>query len=224
MRLVGLPSAATIHADIDMQILAYGEDALTLWAIKEKLAFILQALNDPSHPARCRAFFRPSFGRSGGAKSAQFGEFDFILLAEQCVYLGESKWDRSSESIHDGVLALRGEQLLRHELFKFYIEEWAFGNHATWREFADQAKPKLQEKGIVKPIAPEKSLLASNLRTTLDVIRRQYTALPAVRNLLLYFYDGRNNGQQPRSAGEDFAVVAVDYSEVLFGNFITIGG
>ncbi len=205
-----------------MEILAYGEDALTLWAIKEKLALILQTLNDSSNPARCRAFFRPSFGRSGGANSAQFGEFDFILLAEQCIYLGESKWDKSSENIRAGVLALRGEQLLRHEIFKFYIEEWAFGNYSAWREFTGQAKSKLPQRGIVKPIAPEHSLLASNLRTTLDVIRRHYAALPAVRNLLLYFYDGRSDGQPPRSAGKDFVVVAVDYSEVLFGNFIKI--
>ena len=71
-----------------------------------------------------------------------------------------------------------------------------------------------------EPIAPENSLLASNLQTTLDVIKRHYPLLPTVRNLLLYFYDGRNARQYPRSAGKDFAVVTVDYSEVLFGNFI----
>ena len=203
-----------------MEILAYGEDALTLWALKEKFALILQTLNDPSDPLRCRVFFRPSFGRGGGVKSAQFGEFDFIVLAEQCVYLGESKWDKSSEKIRESVLDLRGEQLLRHKLFKFYIEEWAFGGYSTWREFTDQATSKLQQKGIIKPIAPENSLLASNLQTTLDVIKRHYPLLPTVRNLLLYFYDGRNARQYPRSAGKDFAVVTVDYSEVLFGNFI----
>ncbi len=206
-----------------MQILAYGEDALTLWAIQNRLALILQTLKDSSDSSRCRAFFRPSFGRSGGARSSQFGEFDFILLAEQCVYLGESKWDKSSEKISGGVLALRGEQLLRHEIFKFYIEEWAFGSHSTWREFADKAKPKLREKGITKPVAPDNSLLASNLRTVSEIIKQHYAALPVVKNVLLYLYNRTIDGQLPRKAGIDFIVVPVDYSEALLGNFIEIG-
>ena len=124
-----------------MDILAYGEDALTLWAITHKLSAILQMLNDPSAQAKCQALFRPSFGRSGGESSSQFGEFDFILLAEQRLYLVESKWQRSSEKIHDGVLALRNEQLLRHILFKVYVEEWAFGQYANWREFKRAFSP-----------------------------------------------------------------------------------
>jgi hypothetical protein len=206
-----------------MRILAYGEDALTLWAIRNKLALILQMLRDPSDPAQCRAFFRPSFGRSGGKRSSQFGEFDFILLAEHCIYLGESKWDKSSEKIRGGVLDLRDEQLLRHKMFKFYVEEWAFGDYTDWREFADEVKSKLPQRGIVKPVAPENSLPASNLRTASDVIKQHYTTLPAIRNVLVYFYDGRGNGQLPRKAGKDFAVVPVDYSEVLLGNFIELG-
>ena len=63
-----------------MEILGYGEDALTLWALKNKLPLILSALNDSSSLSQCKAFFRPSFGRRGGPSSAQFGEFDFILL------------------------------------------------------------------------------------------------------------------------------------------------
>ncbi len=206
-----------------MQILAYGEDALTLWALKNRLAFVLQTLKDSSDSSRCRVFFRPSFGRAGGERSSQFGEFDFILLAEQCIYLGESKWDRSSEKIRSGVLALRDAQLLRHEIFKFYIVEWAFGNHTNWREFADKARSKLRQRGIVKPIAPENSLLASNLQTVLEVMRQHYTALPIIRNMLLYFYDERENSPLPRKAGKDFVVIPVDYSEILLGNFIEIG-
>ena len=74
-----------------MQILGYGEDALTLWAMKNKLDVILEALNDSSDPSTCQVFFRPSFGRSGGDKSPQFGEFDFIILSQNGLYLGESK-------------------------------------------------------------------------------------------------------------------------------------
>ena len=80
-----------------MEIIGYGEDALTLWAMKKRLDFILDKLNDPTDPDNCKVFFRPSFGRRGGPKSSEFGEFDFILLSIKRVYLGESKWERSSE-------------------------------------------------------------------------------------------------------------------------------
>ena len=55
-----------------MEILAYGEDALTLWALKKKLEHVLQELKESSTPSQCQAFFRPSFGRRGGENSAQF--------------------------------------------------------------------------------------------------------------------------------------------------------
>ena len=205
-----------------MEILAYGEDALTLWAMKAKLPAILQALNDSSDLSRCQVFFRPSFGRSGGESSSQFGEFDFILLAKQYLYLGESKWQRSSEKIQAGVLALRDEQLLRHKIFKFYVEEWAFGSYASWREFERKANPKLQRVGITKPIAPEQSLLAANLQTVLCVIKKHYTALPLVKNVLLFLHNGVGISDIPQKAGRDFEVVPVDYSETAFENFIRL--
>jgi hypothetical protein len=205
-----------------MNILAYGEDALTLWAIRHKLTVILHTLNDPSTPAKCQALFRPSFGRSGGDNSSQFGEFDFILLAEQRLYLGESKWQRSSEKIQDGVLALRDEQLLRHKLFKFYVEEWAFGQYTRWREFETNAHSTLRRMGITKPIAPTGSLLAANLRTVLNVIQKHYPRLPGIRNVLLFLHTGISARDIPSRAGRDFEVVSVDYAEVAFENFIRL--
>jgi len=46
------------------EILAYGEDALSYWALKERLSEILKKLDDSSNPSDCLIFFRPSFGRS----------------------------------------------------------------------------------------------------------------------------------------------------------------
>ena len=51
-----------------MKVYAYGEDALTLWAIKSKLPEILKQLNGGKDEAEevvkdCKIFFRPSFGR-----------------------------------------------------------------------------------------------------------------------------------------------------------------
>ena len=196
-----------------MEIIAYGEDALTFWAMKNKLPTILQVLKDTSDPDHCQGFFRPSFGRRGGKNSSQLGEFDFILLTDMCIYLGESKWQRSSEKISEGVLELRAEQLTRHIVFKFYIEEWAFGSYPTWRTFEEMARIKLDALNLTKQIAPAESQLARNLQTILDVIKRRYTVPPTIKNVLLFLHDGAAISQLPQKAGRDFEVVAIDYSE-----------
>jgi len=205
-----------------MQILAYGEDALTFWALQNKLPLILHTLQDSSSPSQCDVIFRPSLGRNGDGRGPHFGEFDFILLTEHCVYLGESKWDKSSENIVDGVLTIREEQQLRHWMFKFCIEEWVYGPYSNWQEFVEIAGPNLQKKGITKPLAPENCLLASNLRIVLNVIQQHYTSRPNVRNVLLYFYDRMLNAQLPHQAGKDFLVVSIDYKDGLLGNFVNI--
>lgn len=208
-----------------MEILAYGEDALTLWALKSKLGYILQELDDSSIHLQCLAFFRPSFGRRGGKNSSQFGEFDFILLTEKYIYLGESKWDHSSEKINYGKLELRGEQLLRHKLFKFYIDEWAlFGTHkdTEWQKFVNEAKQKLVQEKIEKSIAPTNSLLAKNLQTILEFIKKHYPGLPTIENVLLYFHENSSIDQLPNKAGDDFKVVNIDYSNELTGSYIKL--
>lgn len=206
-----------------MEMFAYGEDALTLWALKNKLEYILQELGNSSNPSQCQAFFRPSFGRRGGENSSQFGEFDFILLTGNHIYLGESKWDNSSEKIIDGKLELRDEQLLRHELFKFYIDEWAFGPYKDnqWQIFVEEAKPKLILENIEKPIAPANSLLAENLQTALQLIKERYKGIdrPEISNVLLYFHRNLGSDQLPQKAGKDFEVVSIDYSKELTGKY-----
>ena len=205
-----------------MDIVGYGEDALTLWALNKKLSIILQALGDPSTPSQCRALFRPSFGRRGGSDSAQFGEFDFILLSKEHLYLGESKWYRSSEHIKNGNLKLSPVQLLRHKIFKFYVVEWAFGNYSCWHEFLTASTIRLRAQDIAKPIAPDESLLASNLKTVLALIKQHFKKLPPIRNVLLYLYYGDDINILPKSASEDFEVVNIDCSEGALDNFIIL--
>ena len=207
-----------------MEILSYGEDALTLWALKNKFEYILQELKDSSNPSQCQAFFRPSFGRRGGKNSSQFGEFDFILLAANHIYLGESKWDNSSEKIIDGKLELRDEQLLRHKLFKFYIDEWALGTYkdTEWQKFVNEAKQKLVQEKIEKPIAPTNSLLAKNLQTILEFIKKRYPDVPTIENVLLYFHKNLSSDHLPNKAGNNFKVINIDYSNELTGSYIKL--
>ena len=205
-----------------MHILGYGEDALTLWALKNRLDVILRALEDASPTKSCKVFFRPSFGRRGGSRSSQFGEFDFLLLARDCLYLGESKWTGSSEKVKRGNLELSPVQLLRHRLFRFYVEQWAFGGYSSWNQFRRQARSKLRERGIAKPLAPTGSLLAQNLQFVLGVITEHYrSSLPEITNVLLYLHRGELD-EIPRTAGAGFIVVPLDYSEAAKGNYVVL--
>ena len=100
-----------------MNVLAYGEDALTLWAIKEKFQNIV--CDERIKQNDCSIFFRPSFGR-GGRSKAPFGEFDFIIFTKEGIYLGESKWDSLSKPLP--VITLEDGQKDRHEIFKLYMD------------------------------------------------------------------------------------------------------
>jgi hypothetical protein len=203
-----------------MEIIGYGEDALTLWAIKNKLHAILQELNDNSDVSRCKVFFRPSFGRRGGEKSAQFGEFDFIILSKERIYLGESKWDGSSEN-KNGILELRDEQKFRHEVMKFYICQWFKGDFPDWSSFVRKVGKTTKHMGVEKPLAPVGSLLASNLQTLLETIKSHFSSLPEIRNILLYLHKGKSSNPISR-VSKDFDLVKIDYSQDSVDNFIRI--
>lgn len=67
------------------ETLGYGEDALTLWALEKHRSEILNKLDDQTTTSDCLVFFRPSFGRSGGKGSAEFGEFDSRIF-KKCLF------------------------------------------------------------------------------------------------------------------------------------------
>jgi hypothetical protein len=209
-----------------MKLYGYGEDALTLWALKTKLPEILEALKDNSPLSECELFFRPSFGRRGGKNSSQFGEFDFIILARDRLYLGESKWDKSPEVTDSGTIELREEQTLRHRLFEFYIQEWAFGQYTGWGEFVTAASPRALEK-FQKPLAPKESLLANNLKSVMGIIRDHFSPIkpqkPRIQNVLLYLYGSSKEKPIPNKVKSKlkFQVVPIKYPSDM-GNYISI--
>jgi hypothetical protein len=201
-----------------MRLYGYGEDALTLWALTEKLGTILGKLGDDTDPASCVVFYRPSFGRRGGENSSQFGEFDFTILSQERLYLGESKWDGSPLKVEDGVLKLEGNQTRRHEIFKAYVRHWAFGEYRDWEVFRQEAEPL-----IGRPIPGKNSRLASNLRTILAAIGEYYASEPSTLDVLLYFHHGDEAGQILEEAPGDFKLVRLDYSEAgMEGKYIII--
>ena len=211
----------------------YGEDALTLWALKEELQQILYLLEDKTNPEECIIFYRPSFGRAGGRNSPQFGEFDFIISADNAIYLGESKWDRSSERIVKGTLSLRDAQCQRHNIFKYYINQYRQLKRLTQNSSPstdDFVKFLQKDQNIPhKLITNNKSLLAENLTTVLNIIdKNDINCCSSIKNILLYFHNKADNRDLPQNAcGLNNqlifdSVVRIDYSTAKIDNFIEI--
>lgn len=203
-----------------MEVYGYGEDALTLWAIKEKFDLILSKLDDSSDKDKCKVLFRPSFGRRGGENSSQFGEFDFIILTKDTVYLGESKWNRSSE-LKERELKLKGIQKLRHYLMEIYIEEWKNSNK-TWDNYIKKVETRLETEEIEKPVPPRGSLLQRNLETTLGIIDEHFDNQYSIKNLLLYLYPDRGKEVLQLEVDKEFILVKLDYLSDTRDNFIRL--
>ena len=46
-----------------VSIFGYGEDAFTLWALKNRTSEILKEFDNETPPPDCLVFYHPSFGR-----------------------------------------------------------------------------------------------------------------------------------------------------------------
>jgi hypothetical protein len=205
----------TTADDSSPRIVGYGEDSLTLWALRHDLSHILGAVGDKSIPGECELFYRPGFGRKGGVDSAEFGEFDFLILSPARFYLGESKWDRSGE-VGTGELIIDHIQEVRHSVLRSYIEMWIEfqsqtpGTLQPWERFVEWAPPSIDALGVKKRIAPPGSLTAGSLAFVLDRIWERYEGrLPEVVDLVLYFHDLKN--QKPPKNTTPFSLVPIGY-------------
>ena len=205
-----------------LRVTGYGEDSLTLWALRGRLLQILEPLKDASSVADCEVFYRPGFGRKGGDNSAEFGEFDFLIMSATRLYLGESKWNRSGES-RRGVLSLRKEQEIRHALMRRYVSDWFVFRSRTetqetssWSQFVDWAPPNYTVLGITKTVAPRRSQTGRSLFAVLDRAWNHYGGrCPEIIDLITYFYDPRVHSLPDNRTG--FAFVPIPYDETQGG-------
>lgn len=205
-----------------MKILGYGEDALTLWALTQRTNQLLAELKDPNPPASCTLLFRPSFGRSGGPRSSQFGEFDFILASPTCLYLGESKWDQSSE-VAEPVIRLRAEQTERHAVLAEYYRIWISTEHWEWPAFLSACVTKFAEAGINKPVPPVDSLLSRNLCNTLMVISAATGRARLIRNVLLLIDSRETVNRERQTPPDGFTLIVMNAAGSMHGSFIPLG-
>jgi hypothetical protein len=205
------------------EILGYGEDALTLWALKYRMSEILSKLNDKTSPSDCIVFYRPSFGRSGGSISPEFGEFDAIIASPVNIYLIESKWDNISGTKRDEAL-VKPVQKLRHEVFSWYLLHWKESHSKNWERFIDENKEDFKEalKGEKQLVKDKESLLAKNLEQILNMLIehcRGFQGEQNIKNVLLYFHRAKSSIP---SKPEGFELIPIDYSKNVVGNFVKL--
>lgn len=207
------------------EILGYGEDAFTFWALKKQLSKILEDLNDQTEPSDCLIFYRPGFGRSG---VAEFGEFDAILASAQNIYLIESKWDNCSANKKDEI-KLAEQQIRRHKIFSWYLGNWDSRNYSNnWGGFENDFQSNFAKEFQHRKIAPLKSCLAKNLEFVLNRLQEHCKKFPCEhrepKNVLLYFYDARKSKEISKVAAKDldFEAVNINYSQYTSGNFVTL--
>jgi len=207
------------------KILGYGEDAFTFWALKQHIADILEKFQDKTSLSDCLVFYRPSFGRSGGEKSSEFGEFDAILVSLENVYLIESKWDNLSR-VSKSEVTIRREQKLRHRIFSWYITHWDEGVEHDWNGFLKEQENDFQKKfkKYKKTVPHSGTLLAENLQFILTMVRKhciKFSSGKNIVNVLLFFYN-KNKSRPPTECSKDFNLINIDYSKEIKGNFIKL--
>lgn len=202
------------------RILGYGEDALTLWALKRHVSTILNHFKDSSSPSDCLVFYRPSFGRRAKENSSVFGEFDAIVASPQNIYLVESKWDNLVESKKDEFV-IRREQLMRHQIFTWYLTHWKKKYSNKWIDFIQEQQSAFNFGQ--KTIAPADSLLARNLEFVLDKLLERCGAFSSennIKNILLFFHRGKSRA--PIKINEAFTPIAINYGKEAPSNFISL--
>jgi len=167
-------------------MIIYGEDGLTLWALKNSIRQIVDKTDD-TPTSECVIFYRPSFGRKGGDNSCQFGEFDFIVLSRDRMYLGETKWEHSP--IQGKNQVPDEKQASRHRVLAEYVRAWfACG------QWDDTFQGYVRKRISPKPPAGAGTTTRRSLETFLGVVSQHYGSRPPrVVNVLLYVYEAGNS-------------------------------
>jgi hypothetical protein len=203
-----------------LTIIGYGEDALTLWALKQRISKILNKFQDKTSVSDCLIFYRPSFGRHSKANSSVFGEFDAVIASKGNIYLIESKWDNLSE-FNNEEFTLREEQTLRHKIFSWYLTHWSKKYSDNWQSFISEHQKDFKIKN--KTIAPKDSLLSRNLEFILNKIHEHCKVVSEnnIKNVLLFFYDSEKS-KPPTKTNDAFKLIPINYEKEIKDNFVTL--
>jgi hypothetical protein len=204
------------------RIFGYGEDAFTLWTLKQKMSDIVESFKDKTDPSNCLIFYRPSFGRHSKKDSSVFGEFDAIIVSSEKVYLIESKWDNLGE-FDNNEFTLKKEQKLRHKIFSWYLVHWKEKYSNKREAFKEEHQHVFHKKFKRKTIAPAGSLLARNLESILTKTTEHCKKLSEnnIKNVMLFFYN-KDKSTPPAKINRTFKLIPIDYSKQIKDNFIIL--
>jgi len=194
-------------------MIAYGEDGVTLWALKNKLDQILLLLKDTSKIEECLVLYRPSFARG----ITGIGEFDFILLTEHKIYLGESKWIHSANR-SKSQYPIDSVQLKRHKAFHIYYKTWLDNPGSSWGDFSKKLEPELKAIGI-HTVPTEKSKLQENIISVFNIIQNHGSKLEIV-NVLIFLKEKGFTKKIPTCASDDFTYIIIEFPKTIHHNFI----
>ncbi len=168
-----------------MQIIGYGEDGLTAWALIHRLDLVRESLrscfDERSDSSNWTIFFRPSVGRG---KGGSIGEFDAIIATEKSVFLVESKWeDKTRLNKKNKPSLIEPEQILRHEIFEWIMQEWDNRNHRNWTEFRMHHGNDFSQRFHHRKLVQPGRRLSANLEFLLERVRGR-----RCKHVLLYFF------------------------------------
>jgi len=155
-----------------MSVLAYGEDPLTFWAVCFGLRSVLGQLGDQTPTEEATVIYRPSFGRRAGSETqrrSEFGEFDAIVGTPAGIYLIETKWNGSSE-FKNGMIALRDEQIRRHDVLRRYLALWRKQPPASSDAFYASCRDSLESMCNTLTVPRRNTKLARNLSFVLQTL------------------------------------------------------
>lgn len=200
-----------------MNIIGYGEDALTYWVLTQRLDEFLNKLGDRSKPQECLLFYRPSFGRRGGENRAEFGEFDSIVATPQAIYLIESKWDSSSETRGD-TITLHKTQEIRHDIFRWYFHHIIKSSTLNWETFIATQQSMFKKSFNNKLLAPPKSVLSENIMFVIDKLSKYGDHLI---NVLLYIHK-RDSHFPKYISNKKFRLITMEYDIINNSYFFKI--
>lgn len=195
-----------------MELYGYGEDALTLWVLCNHVDQLLADLGDVSEPNACIIFYRPSFGRRGGERSPQFGEFDFLLLTPNQIYLGESKWIPPGQRTTQ-VPEPDQHQLDRHAIFRAYVERWRAEKPSSWSAFFSTAHQLDWGGEKPKPLPGTGTRLASNLEAVLTMIASFYADFVGELTIIDVLLILHGDSPPLESPASKWCIVRMNYTE-----------
>ncbi|MFA6548918.1 MAG: hypothetical protein WCT39_03180 [Candidatus Margulisiibacteriota bacterium] len=211
-----------METNTNVAVFGYGEDSLTLWALKNKLNEILAGLGVDVKFSECHILYRPSFGR--GQRGC--GEPDFMLLTPKKIYIGESKWPISEKTCSGRAACFRlKESQIRSRLKIKACIECGLKNRVSGK--LDWPKFQKKMRGRFK-IPEEGSIWWKNFTAIMGIIPPGH--VPEIENILLVFCDTEHpentqeklNKPDRFTKSREFKVIRLNHKEAFFKNHVFI--